>query len=325
VRAVTVTHEGRLTVAKVPDPVVGPDDVLVRVAACGICGSDLHMLEAGLFPVGSIPGHEASGIVEAVGSSVIGVGAGDHVAIQPFDPCGACGPCTSGATQRCVNNAFTTIGLGGRAGAFAELVTVSPQMAVPVPADLPVDLAALSEPLAVAYHGYRRSRFAPGTSVGVIGCGPIGLSAVALAKPLGAGRVWASDVNAFRAELATSLGADEAGTTPREADVVFDCAGAKGTVDLAVSSAAGGGQVVVLAVNISGDSVWPFVWVTKEVEIVPCLGYTIDEYTECAAMISSGRVDVSRMVTRRIGLDDTDDAFAALLEGTAEGKVLVTP
>jgi threonine dehydrogenase-like Zn-dependent dehydrogenase len=324
-RALTVTLESRFTVSEVPDPDCGPGDVVVRVAACGICGSDLHMLEAKLIPSGAIMGHEASGVVEQVGSEITGFAAGDHVAIQPFDPCGTCGPCTSGASQRCVNNARTTLGLGFRPGAYAERVAVSEQMLVRLPADVPLDLASIAEPLAVALHGFRRSKFEAGMSVGVIGCGPIGLCAIACAKELGAGRVWASDPNSFRADLATAMGADDAGSSPKDADVVFECAGAKGTVDLAVTAAVPGGQVVILAVNVSKDEVYPLVWVTKEVTIVPCLAYTVAEYTEAAGWIASGAVDVAPMVTRRIGLDDVDEAFFSLLAGAPEGKVLITP
>lgn len=220
---------------------------------------------------------------------------------------------------------MTTIGLGFRPGAFAELIEVGPGMLHKLPPSLPVELGAVAEPLAVALHGYRRSRFEPGMTVGVIGCGPIGLSAVLLAKALGAGAVWASDRNAFRAELAGHLGADQTGPSPRDADLVVECAGAQGTIDLAVSSARGGGQVVILAVNIKGDTVYPFTWVTKEVDLVPCLGYTKDEYDEAAEMIATGRVDVAPMITRRASFEEADEAFFALLDGAAEGKVLLTP
>ena len=280
-------------------------------------------------PVGAVLGHEASGVVERVGDEVAGLAAGDHVAIQPFDPCGTCEPCTSGASQRCVNNALTTIGLGFRQGAYAERIALRPQMCVKVPSEVPLDVVCLAEPLAVAYHGFERSSFASGMTVGVIGCGPIGLAAVALAKALGADRVWAADPNPFRQELATALGADEAGTSPPghlgDADLVFECAGAKGTVDLAVGAVRPGGEVILLAVNLKGDSVYPFTWVTKEARIVPCLGYTIEEYATCAALISSGDVDVAPMITRRASFEETDEAFFALLDGAAEGKVVVVP
>jgi (R,R)-butanediol dehydrogenase/meso-butanediol dehydrogenase/diacetyl reductase len=324
-RAVTVTDSSRLAVTDVADPELQLGGAVVRVKACGICGSDLHMLEAGIVPAGAIMGHEASGVVEAVASDVEGLRPGDHVAVHPFDPCGSCAACLAGASQRCVNTATTTIGLGFRAGAYAELLEVSAQMLVRMPGDVPVEYCALAEPLSVALHGFRRSRFEPGSKVGVIGCGPIGLCAVLAARTLGAGRIWACDMNEYRASLAAAVGADETGATPREADIVIECAGARGTVDLAVAAARSGGQVVLLAVNIKGDSVWPFVWVTKEVDIVPCLGYNLAEYREAADWIATERVDVAPLITKRVPLEGTDAAFADLLNGAPEGKVLVTP
>jgi threonine dehydrogenase-like Zn-dependent dehydrogenase len=325
VRAPTVTQDSRFAVSEVPDPDLSNDAVLVRVAACGICGSDLHMMEAKIVPSGAVMGHEAAGVVEAVGSSVTSFGAGDHVAIQPFDPCGTCEPCLGGTSQRCVNNALTTLGLGFRPGAYAELVAVSTQMLVKVPGEVSLDEVALAEPLAVALHGFERSRFEAGMSVGVIGCGPIGLCAVLCAKALGASHVWASDPNEFRLELARTLGADEATRHPGSADMVVECAGAAGTIDLAVSATHPGGEAVILAVNMKGDSVFPVTWVIREVTITPCIAYTVAEYAKAAEWIATGRVDVAPMITRRVGLDDANEAFFSLLDGAAEGKVLITP
>jgi threonine dehydrogenase-like Zn-dependent dehydrogenase len=324
-RALTVTAEHRLAVSDVPDPDVGHGKVVVRVSACGICGSDLHLLQSRVMPPGVVMGHEAAGVVDSIGDGVEGLAAGDRVAINPFDACGACPACRAGAEQRCVNNVFTTLGLGTRPGAYAERVEISAQMAVPVGGDVALDLICIAEPLAVALHGFNRSGFEAGMTVGVIGCGPIGLSAVMAAQALGASSVWASDVNDFRAELADRVGANESGTKTHEADVVFDCAGARKTVDLAVSSARGGGRVVILAVNMSADEVYPLSWVTREIDIVPCLGYTRAEYARCAQWIASGEIDVAPIVTGRVSLEDADEAFFSLLDGAPQGKVLVTP
>ncbi len=321
-RAAVTNDTGRLEVRDVPDPDLRPGNVRVRVAACGICGSDLHMVESGIVPPGSIMGHEAAGIVESVGEGVASLAPGDHVAIDPFDPCGTCANCVAGAEQRCVNNVYTTLGLGFRAGAYAELVEIGEGMAVKVPDAADLGDVAVAEPLAVALHGYRRSRFEAGMSVGVVGCGPIGLSTIALARFLGASNVWATDTNEFRLDLARTLGADAKAS---DADVVFDCAGAKGTVDLAVAATRMGGKTVILAVNLKGDSTFPFVWVTREVDMFPSLGYTLDEYAECAGWISSGAIDVKPIVTRRVSLEETDEAFFGLLDGAPQGKVLITP
>lgn len=324
-RALTLGDDGRFEVRDVPDPQPAPDEVVLRVAACGICGSDLHMVEAGVIPPAAILGHEASGVVESVGEAVEDLAPGTPVAVHPFDPCGSCENCRSGATQRCADVATSTIGLGSRPGAFAERLRVRPGMLYPLPDGFPVELGALAEPLAVALHGFRRADFEPGMDVGVVGCGPIGLCSVLVARALGAGHIWASDPNDFRAELASRVGADAAGRSTGAADLVLECAGAPGTIDLAVQSARSGGQVVILAVNMKGDTVFPFTWVTKETDIIPCLGYTKREYDEAATMIAAGTVDVAQLVTKRTSLDETDEAFFGLLEGAPEGKVLVVP
>jgi (R,R)-butanediol dehydrogenase/meso-butanediol dehydrogenase/diacetyl reductase len=324
-RAAVLNADRRLEVAEVPDPLAAPGRIVVRVAGCGICGSDLHMVEAGLLAPGSILGHEAAGTVESVGAGVDSFAPGDPVAVFPVEPCGACEPCTAGAEQRCVGGLATAVGLGMRPGAFAERLDTSPGMLEPLPASIDPALGALAEPLAVALHGVQRAGLSPGATVGVIGCGPIGLCAVLAAKALGAGEVWACDTNPFRAELSGAVGADRWGRNPGEADIVVECAGAPGTLDLAVGAARGGGTVVLLAVNISGDTVFPFMWVTKEVTITPGIAYTRREFAQAADWIARGRVDPSVMVTRRVGLEGADEAFYALLGGAAEGKVLVTP
>lgn len=324
-RALTVTPEHRFEISEVADPEPGPGQVVVRVAACGICGSDLHMMESKVVPVGAVMGHEPSGVVEAVGDDVDGLARGDHVAIHPADPCGECPACIAGHSMRCPQTGPTSIGLGIHPGAYADLVLVSKGMCTRLPNALDLGLGALAEPLAVALHGLRRSRFEPGMTVGVVGCGPIGLCSVLVAKASGAGRIWASDPNAFRAELATKAGADETGSATQMADIVFECAGAQGTIDLAIGATDPGGQVVLLAVNIKGDNVFPFMWVVKEVDVLPCLGYSRAEYDEAAGWIADGTVDVAPLITRRVSLEETDEAFFALLDGAPEGKVLITP
>lgn len=322
-RAAVLTDERSFEVRELPDPEPGSGRALVRVTACGICGPDLHMVEAGVIPPGSVLGHEPSGVVEATGDGV-DLPMGTAVAIRPFEMCGTCEACRAGASGHCEQAGPTSMGLGVRPGAFCELVDVAPSQLHPLPDGFPAELGALAEPLAVALHGLRRSRFEPGATVGVIGCGPIGLCGVLVARVLGAGRIWATDVNAFRRDLAGRLGAEPV-AGPADADVVLECAGAKGTIDLAMASARWGGQVVLLAVNIFGDEVYPFTWVVKEVDLLPAFGYTRTEYDEAAELLASGAIDAAAMVTSRVPLEEVGDAFARLLDGADEGKVLVVP
>lgn len=325
-RAAVLSEQQRFEVREVPDPEPGPGRITVRVTACGICGSDLHMVEQGIVPPDAVLGHEFSGVVEAVGEGASGVAAGDPVAVRPFEPCGDCGPCVSGNEGRCEGALATTHGLGLRPGAYAELVEAAPSQLFRLPDTFPVELGALAEPLAVALRGLGRAGVSEGTTVGVVGCGPIGLCAVLAAQALGAGPVWACDTNAFRAGLAQEAGADATGRSPQGmAEVVVECAGARGTLDTAVGAAEAGGTVVVLAANMKGDEVVPAVWVAREVTVLPSIGYTPDEYDEAGRLIATERVDVAPLVTSRVPLDALDGAFHELLEGADEGKVLVTP
>jgi threonine dehydrogenase-like Zn-dependent dehydrogenase len=324
-----------LRLEDVDRPSVGDEEVLIRVRATSVNTPDritvtgvpyMLRLRSGLRrPRTPVRGTDVAGVVEAVGPGVEGLAEGDHVAIHPADPCGTCPACLAGNTMRCSQTGPTSIGLGVRPGAYAELVAVGQGMCTKLPASLPLERGALAEPLAVALHGLRRSRFEPGMTGGVVGCGPIGRCSVLAARALGAGRIWASDLNPFRADLATKLGADEAGSSALTADIVVECAGARGTIDLAVGATQPGGQVVLLAVNIKGDEVYPFMWVIKEVDIVGCLGYSRAEFDEAAGWIAGGTVDVAPMITRQVSLEETDEAFFALLDGAPEGKVLVTP
>jgi (R,R)-butanediol dehydrogenase/meso-butanediol dehydrogenase/diacetyl reductase len=325
VRAAVLNTERRFEVREVPDPEPAPGRLIVRVSACGICGSDLHMVEAGLLGPGTILGHEASGVVESVGEGVDGYRPGDPVAIFPLEPCGACDPCRAGAEGRCTGGLASAIGLGMAPGAFAERLDAGPVMLEKLPAAIDPALGAVVEPLAVALHGLQRAAFEPGSTVGVIGCGPIGLCAVLAARALGASDVWACDTNPFRAGLAGRVGAARTGSSPLEADVVVECAGAPGTLDMAAGSAVPGGKVVLLAVNLQPDTVYPFMWVTKEVDVVPGIAYNRAEFAQAARWVAEGTVDVSALVTRRVRLDDLDGAFYGLLAGAPEGKVLVTP
>lgn len=325
-RAAVLTDDKRFEVRELPDPEATPGRVVVRVTACGICGSDLHMVEQGIMPPDAVLGHEFSGVVETMGEGAGRIEAGDPVAVRPFEPCGECTPCVAGAEGRCEGALATTHGLGMRPGAYAELVECAPGQLFRLPDAFPVEHGALAEPLAVALRGLRRADVSQGASVGVIGCGPIGLCTVLAAKALGADEVWACDTNAFRTGLAEKAGADATGRAPQgTADVVVECAGARGTLDLAVGAAEAGGTVVILAANMQGDEVVPAVWVAREVRILPSIAYTPDEYDEAARLIETDRVDVEPLITNRVSLDELDGAFHELLEGADEGKVLVTP
>ena len=186
-RAIEVGEDRLLRVVERPSPTPGPGQVTIDVACCGICGSDLHFRDVpALFPPGTVPGHEFSGSIAAVGEEVAGWNAGDRVCVLPFAQCGECAACTSGTEQVCATAIAHGVGLGtGRPGAYAERVVVDARMLFALPDAVDDQAGTLVEPTAVAVHAVARARPAPGEVLAVIGAGPIGLLTALVARDQG--------------------------------------------------------------------------------------------------------------------------------------------
>ncbi len=319
---------GRFDVLEVPDPVAGPGEVLVRVAAAGICGTDRHLLRGeymGRPPV--ILGHEFSGTVEAVGEGVTSRKAGDRVACDPNIACGSCPSCLRGRINLCEN--LVAVGVH-RDGGFAELSAIPAHRALPLPDGLSLRAAALSEPLACCLHALDIGAPRPGERVTILGGGVIGLLCLQLARLAGA-EVLLVTRSAQRRRIAEDLGArtvvtvDEAsGAFPGGAELVLECAGVTDTVAAAPSLAARGGRVVILGVLARGEtvSIEPFDLLVREIELRMAF---VNPFTQTRALglLASGAIRVDPLVTREAGREE----LPALLQaspGPAEVKVLVT-
>src|SRR5260221_10449850 len=219
-----VWRNPRISVATLPDPSPGPDDVVIRVRACGICGSDFHFVESdaagymlypGLIRTAGVTGHEFAGVIDAVGPAVRDFAPGDLVCAEEIAWCGECLACRSGRPNNCTR--IEELGFSFN-GAHAEWVvtrarycwSLAPLLAAGIPADRIFQLGALVEPTAVAYIAMFVSAggFMPGATVGVVGAGPIGLAAIALARAAGAGQILAFEVVEGRRALASAMGAD---------------------------------------------------------------------------------------------------------------------
>ncbi len=263
-----------LVVADVPEPAPGPGELVLRVTACGICGSDLHLSEVrgggGMhaLPAGAVMGHEFAGVVVAAGREVRDVWPiGARVTALPYVGCGTCPACLAGV-GRCAR--AVELGLGRLPGAYAEYVRVGARETLALP-DAVSDVAgAMVEPLSVGLHAAHVARIERGESVLVIGAGPIGLAVAAWCRFFGARAVVVSDLVPARLERAARLGAtacvdardgDVIGAVKRSTGarprVVFDCVGVPGSQQLAMDYAPTDGRIVVVGVCMAPDTILP--------------------------------------------------------------------
>jgi (R,R)-butanediol dehydrogenase/meso-butanediol dehydrogenase/diacetyl reductase len=331
-----------LAVEEVPDPIAGPDDVVVAVNVVGICGSDLHTYLQGSFVnPGQIMGHEFAGTVVQVGENVEGLAVGDRLTASPLVPCHDCPRCAEGRYNLCA--AAWTQGLAyGRPGAFAQ------RMAIPDPVPgqnvFPLDDAigdeegALIEPLAVAVHAVKLAEPAPGATALVLGLGTIGLQVVQALRARGVQRVIGMDLSPLRLEAAREIGAQaldgaagveavlaEALKDGDEIDVVFECSGVPALAAAAIDHVCAGGTIVVLALFDDPVTFNPTTLVQKEIRLQGSIAYTGDDFADAIALVRSGQARAEPLITQRHGLDDIAEAFAVQLEKDRSIKVLVTP
>jgi L-iditol 2-dehydrogenase len=338
-RAAQLLAVGKMQLRDVAVPVPGPHDLLVRVEACGICGSDRHMFR-GEYPT-ALPvtlGHEFCGTVEAAGSNVTRLEPGDRITGDPNIACGHCRHCRDGRPNLCDN--LTPIGVF-RDGGFADYVLVPEAQAVGLPADLPPIRGAFAEPLACCLHGLDVAHIKPGDSVAVLGGGVIGLLMVQLARLAGATIVILSTRQRPRRDLAEELGATHtldasradvadavagpAGILPGGVDVVLECAGVPETFAQAIALARRGGTVVPFGVTPKGATiaVEPFALLTRELRIEPAWLNPLT-HERAAKLIASGALELDRLVTRTVPLSEVP-AIVASVPAPSEVKTVALP
>jgi (R,R)-butanediol dehydrogenase / meso-butanediol dehydrogenase / diacetyl reductase len=310
-------HQAEVTTR--PRPAAGDGWVLVDVAYCGLCGTDLYIC-AGEHPrarPGIVIGHEISGRLHRGTGNLP---AGTKVVVDPLLPCGTCRTCLSGRPHTCA--ALRLLGIDVPGGA-AEQVAVPADRVIPVPDDADLRLLAFAEPLAVAVRAVRRSGLALGEEVAVAGAGPIGLAVAACARRAGAGRVLVAEPLPGRRRLAADLGFEAVESlTAGVAEVVFDAA-AHPAVAAGLAEAVGPGGRVVL-VGVYGDPV-PVdlrALTFKEVTVIGTRVYSRDDLRVATAMVADGRFDPGPLITRSVPLADAASAVDDLRAGR-EVKVLV--
>jgi (R,R)-butanediol dehydrogenase/meso-butanediol dehydrogenase/diacetyl reductase len=326
-RAAVVNESHGFDIVDVADPAPGPGELLLRVGACGICGSDLKA--AANMRVGLVMGHEFAGEIVAVGRDVDGWREGQQVCALPLIGCGQCVPCLTGDIAHCAR--VDMIGVGGSSGAYAEFIRVSAGETFALPAGTTADVGALVEPLAVGLHAVERAALRPGDDVLVVGAGPVGLAVTLWARHLGAREIAVSDPVEHRRRAAASFGATAAvdpSAGPDAAatyDVVFECVGVPGMIGPCIKAAKVHGRVVVVGVCTKPDPIVPVVALMKELTIHFVVYYRRQDFAYTVAMLRDGRIDAAPMITDHVDLDAFPAAFEALKSPTTQRKVLVHP
>jgi 2-desacetyl-2-hydroxyethyl bacteriochlorophyllide A dehydrogenase len=324
--AAVIAEGGALEVTTVPDPVPAPGELILRVSACGLCGSDLKA--RAVMPVGTIMGHEYGGEIVGLGAGAEAWRVGMHAAVLPVASCGSCAWCQAGDVAHCASAVL--IGLGGRAGGFAELSAVPAASSFPLPRSLDPLHAALVEPYAVGLHTVDAGGIAPGDEVLIVGAGTVGLTCATWARIRGAQRVTVVDPIEERRARASELGASDvmpsAGdVTPGRYDVAIECVGKPGLLDQCVTAARPCGRIVVAGVCGEQERFWSIAALMKQVTIVFAVYYSPAEFRTVIDAFEGGTIDPAPLVGRVTPMGRLDEEFAVLASGSVSGKILVDP
>ncbi|MEM7274981.1 MAG: zinc-binding dehydrogenase [Actinomycetota bacterium] len=345
-----VLRAGAMVIDQLDEPVPGPGQVLAATVACGICGSDLHTVDhahelvaisqevdgAMVFDPDQdlVMGHELAVEVLEVGPGVTGVKPGLTAAAMPAVPTADGGRAVLG-----YDNQYP--------GGYAERVLVDPMAHIPVPNGLDPTIAALTEPMAVGLHAVNQSSITRGQAAIVVGAGPVGLAVIAALAIAGAEPIIASDLSPRRRDLAARMGAhvvvDPGTATDRRAGfalsteawaasapnptppVVFEAVGVPGMLDLAMSGAPSGSELVIVGVCMAPDQIRPAFGIMKRLSLRFVLGWTPEEFVASLHHLADGRIDGRALVTDEVPIDRVPEAFAALGDPDDHIKILVTP
>src|SRR5271170_4039980 len=312
--ALLLSEYKQLAVTTLPVPVPAATDVLIQVAACGICGSDVHGFDgtSGRRIPPLVMGHEAAGVVAAVGSEVNRFAVGDRVTFDSTVYCGVCAFCRKGEINLCDDRQVVGVSCGdySRAGAFAEYVAVPERIVYKLPDALGFAEAAMLEAVSVALHAVAVSKLEGGETALVIGAGMIGLLTLQAARAAGCSRVFVADIDATRLKSAAELGADEtilaSGaeltrgilqlTEGRGVDVVLEAVGRNETIAAAIDCARKGGKVTLIG-NIAPEVSMPLQKVvTRQIRLQGSCA-SAGEYPEAMELVSTGKIRVGPLIT----------------------------
>jgi threonine dehydrogenase-like Zn-dependent dehydrogenase len=334
VKAVVIERPHKASYREVETPACGPGEVLVRSRLAGVCRTDLEVLEGALdrrwvrYPC--IPGHEWSGLVEAVGDGVVELAPGDRVVCEGFCYCGTCKRCRAGDTHLCER--YDCLGFT-RGGGYGELVLVPRHVVHRLPEDVPLDAAVLIEPASVVLKGLLQAEPEPGETIGVVGVGTLGALAIVLARLYSPAAVVAYGIREEELELARRLGATEtvnlagaAASREGELDLVVETAGAVSALELATRLPREGGRAVLLGIAGEGNELRLPAdrLVLRDLALIGSVGYTSAVWARVVALLGASLVDFSPIVTHRFSAERFEDAFRLMVDRDGiVGKILL--
>ncbi|WP_179298813.1 L-threonine 3-dehydrogenase [Evansella halocellulosilytica] len=339
-----IVKEGRApgaTLKEVPVPTIGDQEVLIQVKATSICGTDVHIYAWDEWSQSRVNppyvfGHEFSGVVVEKGKLVNNVEVGDHVSAETHIVCGHCPQCLTGQAHICANTEIIGV---DRDGCFAEYVALPAENMWKNDPELPFDVASVQEPMGNAVHTVLAGDVV-GKTVAVIGCGPIGIMAVGVAKAAGASQVIAFDLNDYRLELAKNMGATTVVNSMNEnplsvvnkltkgqgVDVVCEMSGHPVAMDQGFKMVTNGGRVSILSlpvkpveIDVTNDIVF------KGITVQGITGRRMYEtWQQVSGLLESGQVDVKPMITHHFSLEEFEKGFDLMIKGAC-GKVVLHP
>ena len=342
-KSLLLSEYNHLELAEMQIPTAGPGEVLVRVEACGICGSDVHGFDGStgrrIPPI--VMGHEAAGTVEAIGGGVTKYKMGDRVTFDSTVYCGECKYCKNGQINLCDNRQVIGVSCGDyrRHGAFAEFVSVPERIMYPLTDDISFNEAAMLEAVSVAIHGVKVSEVEGGETVLVIGAGMIGLLIAQAARAAGCARVFVSDVDETRLKLAKQVGADEtlhcSGaelvaevmrlTGGNGVDIALEAVGRNETVAGAIDCTRKGGKVTLVG-NVSPEVTLPLQKVVVKQLRLQGSCASSGEYPEAIELIANGKIQVKPLITAVASLEEGPSWFERLHAREPNlMKIILTP
>jgi L-iditol 2-dehydrogenase len=342
-KSLLLSEYNHLEIADLPEPAVAPGEVLVRVEACGICGSDVHGFDGSsgrrIPPI--VMGHEAAGTVAGFGADVQGLSLGDRVTFDSTVYCGKCAFCARGDFNLCDNRQVVGVSCGEyrRAGAFAEYVVVPKLIIYKLPETISFTEAAMLEAVSVALHAVRVAEVERGETALVIGAGMIGLLTLQAARVAGCSKIFIADIDDTRLNLARQIGADEVLhataaelvarilqlTNGRGVDLAFEAVGRNETVAAAIDCTRKGGTVTLIG-NIMPEVTLPLQKVvTRQIRLQGSCASS-GEYPQAIELISAGKIQVKPLITAVAGLEEGPRWFDRLHAGEPNlMKVILTP